>query len=104
MLESIADAIESHEKEILAANEEDMQQAHASKTDSNLIQRLQLKPQKLQNLCAGIRAIAKQDEPLRKVRHSCRLLCHLISLPARHRLVLECDSLTTSSAKLFKHK
>ena len=67
MLEGIADAIEGREKEILAANGEDMQQAHASKTDSNLLQRLQLKPQKLRNLCTGIRAIAKQDEPLRKV-------------------------------------
>ena len=67
MLEGIADAIEDREKQILAANEEDMEQARASNTDSNLIQRLQLKPQKLRNLCAGIRAIAKQDEPLRKV-------------------------------------
>lgn len=70
MLEGIADAIESSEKEILAANDQDMQQAQANKTDSNLIQRLQLKPQKLKNLCAGIRAIARQEEPLRKVCHS----------------------------------
>ncbi len=67
MLEGIAEAIESSEKEILAANEEDMQQAHTNGTDDNLVQRLQLKPQKLRNLCAGIRAIASQDEPLRKV-------------------------------------
>ena len=68
MLERVADAIEASQDEILAANDEDMQQAKSRSTDANLIQRLQLKPQKLKNLCAGIRSIANQDEPLRKVR------------------------------------
>ena len=67
ILNGIADAIEAAEGDILAANKEDMEQATASHTDPNLMQRLQLKPQKLNNLCAGIRAIAKQDEPLREV-------------------------------------
>ena len=37
---------------------------------------LTLKPEKLKNLCKGIRAIAKQDEPIRKVS----LLWHMLFL------------------------
>lgn len=67
ILNGIADAIEASEEKILAANDEDMKEARSSNTDANLIQRLQLKPQKLKNLCTGIRSIAGQEEPLRKV-------------------------------------
>jgi len=51
----------------MAANAADMAKAHERGTDRNLIQRLGLSPQKIRNLCKGIRAIADQEEPLRKV-------------------------------------
>ena len=67
LLEEIASAIERHADRIRAANNEDMLKAKESKTDDNLIQRLGLKPEKLRNVCKGIRSIAKQDEPIGKV-------------------------------------
>lgn len=63
----IADALEQSEEEIMKENAADMALAREANTDPNLIQRLGLTPQKLKNLCAGIRSIAKQQEPIRKV-------------------------------------
>lgn len=63
----IADAIEVRQEEILGENEADMQKAKETKIDDNLMQRLGMKPQKLKNLAAGIRSIANQSEPIRKV-------------------------------------
>lgn len=67
ILYKIADALEARQDEILEENEVDMTQAKRGKIDQNLIQRLGLKPQKFTNLLAGIRSIAKQSEPIRKV-------------------------------------
>ena len=64
----IADAIEANEAAILEENAADVSRAQEAEIDGNLMQRLGLKPQKLRNLTAGIRAIAAQDEPIRKVR------------------------------------
>lgn len=63
----IADAIEARQEEILRENAADVAKAEEARIDDNLRQRLGLKPQKLDNLCKGLRAIAKQDEPIRKV-------------------------------------
>ena len=67
ILERIADAIDSRQSEILKENEADVKKAEETEIDSNLMQRLGMKPQKLKNLTAGIRSIAKQSEPIRKV-------------------------------------
>ena len=53
---------------IMQANERDLKRAEESKTDDNLKQRLALKPEKLRNVCRGIRSIANQEEPIGKVR------------------------------------
>lgn len=67
ILYKIADALEARQDEIIEANAEDVKNAKEGKIDDNLMQRLGLKPQKLKNLLTGIRSIAKQSEPIRKV-------------------------------------
>ena len=67
ILLKIADAIESQQQEILRENEADVRKAKETEIDDNLMQRLGMKPQKLKNLTAGIRSIAQQSEPIRKV-------------------------------------
>lgn len=64
----IASDLEAHEPAILDANAVDVAAAERRHIDSTLLQRLRLKPAKLRTLAAGIRAIAAQEEPLRKVR------------------------------------
>ncbi|KAK9823707.1 hypothetical protein WJX72_004820 [[Myrmecia] bisecta] len=66
ILYKIADALEAAEEEIMAANAADVQAAEG-KIDANVMQRLALKPQKIKQLGAGIRSIAAQEEPIRKV-------------------------------------
>lgn len=70
ILRKIADKLEASKDEIMAENAEDVKKAEQGKIDDNLMQRLGLKPQKFTNLLAGIRSIAKQDEPIRKVGYS----------------------------------
>lgn len=67
ILVKIADAIDRHQEEILEENNADVKKAKETKIDDNLMQRLGMKPQKLKNLTAGIKAIANQSEPIRKV-------------------------------------
>eukprot|EP00891_Asterochloris_glomerata_P004457 jgi/Astpho2/4457/Aster-00067 len=66
LLVKIAAAIESQEAIIMQANEEDVK-ASQGKISENLMQRLKLKPQKIKQLAEGIRSIANQDEPIRRV-------------------------------------
>jgi delta-1-pyrroline-5-carboxylate synthetase len=66
ILYAIADEIESNTSAILDANREDID-ASKGKISDALLQRLILKPQKLAQLAAGIRAIAEQDEPIGKL-------------------------------------
>jgi delta-1-pyrroline-5-carboxylate synthetase len=63
ILQRVAESLLAAQDEILAANEEDVA-ASSGKIDNTLMQRLKLKPAKLQALAAGIRAIAGQDEPI----------------------------------------
>ena len=62
----MAAAIEANQDAILAENEADVKAAEGN-IDDHLMNRLRLKPQKIQQLAKGIRSIAAQDEPLRKV-------------------------------------
>ncbi len=64
----IADELEANEAAILDANAVDVTAAERRHIDATLLQRLRLKPAKLRTLAAGIRAIAAQEEPLRKAR------------------------------------
>ncbi|WIA20678.1 hypothetical protein OEZ85_005052 [Tetradesmus obliquus] len=66
MLNRIADALLANETEILAENAKDVQEA-GDKISQALLQRLVLKPQKIQQLAEGIRAIAAEEEPIRRV-------------------------------------
>ena len=67
ILEKVAGAIEANQDAILAENQADVEAAEGN-IDAHLMNRLRLKPQKIQQLAKGIRSIAAQDEPLRKVR------------------------------------
>lgn len=63
ILHRVAESLLASEEEILAANEKDISMS-ANKIDNTLMQRLKLRPSKLQALAAGIRAIANQEEPI----------------------------------------
>jgi len=67
ILVKMADAIEARQGEILKENNADVARAEETGVDDNLMQRLGLNPQKIKNLCAGIRSIADQSVPIRKV-------------------------------------
>lgn len=62
----IADSLEEHESEILAENRADVS-ASATKIDDSLMNRLQMDSVKIKQLADGIRSIARQKEPIRKV-------------------------------------
>jgi len=63
MVQRVADALVAAQAEILAENAADVEQAKGAISDT-LLQRLILKPAKLEQLASGIRAIAKQEEPI----------------------------------------
>ena len=62
----IADALESRIDEILAANQRDVVAATGT-IDNHMLQRLVLRPKKVQQLAEGIRQLANVDEPIGKV-------------------------------------
>uniref|UniRef100_A0A7R9TF78 Delta-1-pyrroline-5-carboxylate synthase n=1 Tax=Prasinoderma coloniale TaxID=156133 RepID=A0A7R9TF78_9VIRI len=64
LLRRVADSLLAREREILEENVLDVNDALANGTDEHLLNRLRLKPGKIQQLAAGIRSIADQDEPL----------------------------------------
>jgi hypothetical protein len=66
ILMKIADALEAHEAAILSENAADVAASQCRISDS-LMQRLILKPAKIQQLAEGIRSIARQEEPLARV-------------------------------------
>lgn len=67
ILRKIADDLNSNEQLIMERNMRDVAAAERKKIDPTLMQRLRLKPAKIRTLVQGIRAIADQEEPLRKV-------------------------------------
>lgn len=66
ILLSIADALEAKSADILAENELDIAASQGKISDA-LLNRLILKEDKIKRLAEGIRSIAKQDEPIRKL-------------------------------------
>ncbi|KAI3438423.1 hypothetical protein D9Q98_000854 [Chlorella vulgaris] len=64
ILNRIAESLEQHEQHIMAENALDVEAAGGGKVSDALLQRLILKPSKIQQLADGIRAIAKQEEPI----------------------------------------
>eukprot|EP00884_Botryococcus_braunii_P005459 jgi/Botrbrau1/14914/Bobra.0018s0018.1 len=66
LLQRIADSLEASQDEIMEANAADVEAAR-DHIEEALMQRLALKPSKVAQLAAGIRAIAAMDEPIRQV-------------------------------------
>ena len=62
----IADGLEAQEGEILAENRADVQAA-VHKIDEHLMKRLAMDTKQIKQLADGIRSIARQQEPIRKV-------------------------------------
>jgi len=67
VLGTMADRIEQHAPEILAANALDVDGAHAKGQGAALIDRLRLDSSRLAGVAAGIRAIAAQPDPVGRV-------------------------------------
>ena len=63
-LEAVAQALEAAEAEILAANEQDLQVAEAKNIAPALYARLKLGESKLQAAIAGVRDVAKLEDPI----------------------------------------
>jgi len=61
---AIADSIESHSSEILAANEKDLVAARAENMHSQLQDRLLLTPERIQGIASGARQVANLEDPL----------------------------------------
>eukprot|EP00877_Chromochloris_zofingiensis_P000425 jgi/Chrzof1/10383/Cz04g39260.t1 len=66
MLKRVADALLANEIAIMEANAQDVAEATGNISEA-LLQRLRLKPEKIQQLADGIRAIAAQEEPIGRV-------------------------------------
>jgi delta-1-pyrroline-5-carboxylate synthetase len=64
ILNRIADSLEANESRIMAENAKDIEASSQGKVADALLQRLILKPNKIAQLADGIRAIAKQEEPI----------------------------------------
>jgi len=76
-LEAIADAIEAHSDEILAANERDVQEAEklleAGEYTQALVDRLTLSDAKIESIAEMVRSVAGQDDPLGETLEARRL-------------------------------
>ena len=68
ILNHVADALITHETELLEANKLDLQIAEETNTALPLVRRLKLTTEKLQTLANGIRQIASQPDPLHVVQ------------------------------------
>mmetsp|Transcript_19508 Transcript_19508/g.23378 ORF Transcript_19508/g.23378 Transcript_19508/m.23378 type:complete len:444 (+) Transcript_19508:191-1522(+) len=66
-LHRVADALLAEEAAILAENAADVAKAEKDGTEAALLNRLKLKPGKIQQLVTGIRSIAEMDDPIDKV-------------------------------------
>ncbi|CBK42524.1 Gamma-glutamylphosphate reductase [Nitrospira defluvii] len=63
-LEAMADGLEEHEAELLAENEKDLEQFEATPERKALGDRLRLTAERIQEMAAGIRDIARLPDPL----------------------------------------
>lgn len=66
ILMRIADALEAREADIMTANAIDVANA-TGHIEGNMLQRLVIKPGKLEQLAAGVRQLANMDEPIGKL-------------------------------------
>ena len=79
VLEAIATALAARQADIMAANNQDVAAAVAAGVLSAAsLKRLALSADKIQTLCAGIRAIAAQPEPLGRVQSRTELASGLV--------------------------
>ena len=63
----MADAIEAHEAEILAANEMDLQAARESGMRKSMLDRLALTSARIAGMAQGVREVAAQEDPIGQV-------------------------------------
>ncbi|MBQ2990053.1 MAG: glutamate-5-semialdehyde dehydrogenase [Clostridia bacterium] len=63
-LEAVADALESNRDAIFAANAKDMDAAKANGIPAPVLKRLKFDESKLADVCEGLRALAKMDDPI----------------------------------------
>ncbi len=62
-----AQALLDGQKEILAANQEDMEKAKAQGMSQGLLDRLQLTPKRIEGMAGGLRQVAALDDPVGEV-------------------------------------
>lgn len=62
-----AQALLDGQKEILAANQEDMERAKAQGMSQGLLDRLQLTPKRIEGMAGGLRQVAALDDPVGEV-------------------------------------
>ena len=67
VLAAMADALETNASAILAANARDVDAARAKGQGAALVDRLRLDPARLAAVAAGVRAVARQTDPVGKV-------------------------------------
>lgn len=67
LLLKMADAIEAHEAEILAANEKDLQAARESGMRKSMLDRLALTSARIAGMAQGVREVAAQEDPIGQV-------------------------------------
>ena len=61
---AVADALEAHREAIFAANAKDMEQAKADGIAAPVLKRLKFDENKLQDVCAGLRALSAMEDPI----------------------------------------
>ena len=66
-LHRMAEAIEAHAAEILAANEEDLRAARECGMRESLLDRLALSPARVAGMAQGVRDVAAQEDPVGQV-------------------------------------
>ncbi len=72
-LEAIAEALITRQDEILAANTQDVERAGASGLAEAPLNRLRLSPEKLQDIAADVRTVARLEDPVGEVLDGRRL-------------------------------
>jgi glutamate-5-semialdehyde dehydrogenase len=72
-LEAIAEALMTHQAEILAANTQDVERARDSGLAEAPLNRLRLSPEKLQAIAADVRTVARLEDPVGEVIDGRRL-------------------------------
>ena len=63
-LEAVADALENSREAIFAANAKDLEAANADGIAAPVLKRLRFDEAKLSDVCEGLRALAKMDDPI----------------------------------------